>query len=103
MEQIEEIAGSQQLDVHNTTKISDFAKRSRELGKYIREQVLHREHEPVEEKDREAVRNWTLEARQHSVDPDALDVDYLDLDRPLDYHMLNIIFQQHSDMIRDVD
>ena len=86
----------------NTDLISDFAVRSRELGHYIRLQSMNRGREPVEPADRERVRAWTLEARNHSPHPDALDIDYLDSGKPLDYAMLEILYQQHSDLVKDV-
>lgn len=88
---------------HNTAKISDFAKHTRELGHYINRQVLDRANSPVDPDDREAMIQWTMEAKNHSVDPDGLDPDYLMSDRPLDYHMLSVIYQQHSDLVKDVD
>ncbi|MBW3623228.1 MAG: hypothetical protein KY468_07445 [Armatimonadetes bacterium] len=88
---------------HNTSKISDFKKRSRELGQYLDRQVLERAREPVSPEDREAMIQWVQEAKQHTINPESIDVDYLLSDRPLDYYMLNIVFQPHSEMTRDRD
>lgn len=87
---------------HNTTKISDFANRTRELGNYLDRQVLDRAREPVEPVDREAMIQWILEAKNHTTNPEMIDEDYLLSDRPLDYYVLHIIYKQHSELIKDV-
>ena len=88
---------------HNTAQISEFAKRTRELGQYLDRQVLDRAREPVSPEDREAMIQWTLEAKKHTAYPESLDADYLLSDRPLDYFMMNVVYQQHTDLVRDRD
>ncbi len=89
--------------VYNTSRISEFAQRTRELGHYLNRQVLDRGDSPLDDADREALLRWAEEARSHTNAPDAMDVEYLRGDQPVSYRMVDIVFQQVSELIRDFD
>jgi hypothetical protein len=84
-------------------RLSEFAKRTREFGHQIERWEEDMGRQPVSPERRQAVREWILEARNHTTDPDAFSVEALADDQPLDYVMLADIFQAGSELIRDID
>jgi len=87
----------------NLKHLSEFACRTREFGQTLERLELERGRQAVDSEDREAMRQWILEARSHTTDPDALSTDAVSDPRPLDYVVLAQLFRQSSELIRDVE
>jgi hypothetical protein len=83
--------------------MSDFARRSRELGRRLKRLELDYAREQVLPEHREELRQWIKDARDHTPDPEAFDVGLVGDDRPMDYAMLSNIFRQQSELVRHLD
>jgi hypothetical protein len=87
----------------NVKHLSDFARRSRAFGQTLERLEVDRGRQAVDPEDREAMRQWILEARDHTTDPEALSADAVSDARPLDYVVMAQLFGQFSELIRDVE
>jgi hypothetical protein len=87
----------------NLKHLSEFARRTRVFGQTVERLALDRGSQTVAPEDRDTMRQWIIEARSHTTDPDALDAELVSDSSPLDYLMLAQLFQQVSELIRDVE